>query len=148
VYVKVVEPTPTKAGLKFPPVVTPFPLQVPPAGVAVRLIDGAFKQMAKSVPAFTVGSGLTVTVNVSRETHVPDPMLYTKLKFPATVGSKIPPLVIPNPVQVPPAGFPVKLTLGALIQTLESNPALAFEGFPTCATSVSVLVHPLAFVYV
>ena len=55
---------PTELGVKTPaPVTRGSPLQVPPEGVPVKVIAGAFKQIPWSVPALTLVGLITVTTN-------------------------------------------------------------------------------------
>lgn len=61
---------PTLPGVKTPALVTPVPDQVPPVGVKpVSVFPPEPVQILKSLPAFTIGKALTVTVKVFIPVH-------------------------------------------------------------------------------
>ena len=61
---------PTAPGVKTPADVTPVPVQVPPVGEnPVRVYPPEPVHKLKSLPAFTVGGVLTVTVTVFVPVH-------------------------------------------------------------------------------
>ena len=70
------------------------------------------------------------------------------MNVPAIVGLKIPPGVVNEPFQVPPAGVAPKVTLGASIHTLKSGPASGCVGLMMVTIRVSLAVQLFALVKV
>ena len=58
---------PVMFGVKVPFAKTPEPDQVPPIGVPEKTTGKGWLQIVVSIPAFTIGSGLTVAVKLSEE---------------------------------------------------------------------------------
>lgn len=55
-------------GVKVPPILTPVPVQVPPAGLPLKLNAAASEQTARSDPAFTTSAEMETALLVPETT--------------------------------------------------------------------------------
>ena len=62
-------PDMVEVGVKTPPAVTPFPVQVPPKGEPTKVTGTEFLQIFLSFPAVTLGEALTFTFKPSVPIH-------------------------------------------------------------------------------
>ena len=106
----------------MPPVVTPDPDQVPPAGVPVRFILVPLEQADCEAPADTAMVEETVTFLVAPLEQPLEVMVYVKELDPrfAVAGLNVPDAETPVPDQVPPAGENPVNAKGALPEQVET----------------------------
>ena len=137
VYVSVFDPTKPDDGVKTPPVVTPEPDQVPPAGVPfnVRLVP--LEQADCDEPAETVMVEETVTLRVAPFEQPLDVTVYVKEFEPrlADAGVKVPVGETPVPDQVPPAGENPVRVKGAFPEQVETLVPATTDGFAFTVTT-------------
>ena len=106
----------------MPPVVTPDPDHVPPAGVPVRFMLVPLEQADCEAPADTAMVEETVTFLVAPLEQPLEVMVYVKELDPrfAVAGLNVPDAETPVPDQVPPAGENPVNAKGALPEQVET----------------------------